>query len=450
MILFALFMGVVVFLHVLVSVKGKPLILKELRAIFKDQNVTIESVKATFPFNLTIRKLAIGDFARVDEIIAAGGALDIYKNHFSISDLSLKGLTLNVESVKGTRQEVPSSAVPAAASESCPQTAELIIDNTNVKQLPEIVLPPVTDTISPPKQKFLVIKHILLEHLTVTDSTINYIDRNISEKGLAFTITGVSFNLQNLMYPPQSSVITSFEMTGAIPWGEGKEHGTLHLSGWANLFKKDIQAKVKIDDIDGLTFYPYYAQWVNLENTRIQKAKLAFNSDIQGLNNEVTADCHLELKEVAFKPRPPDEAAGRAEKIAQMIIGFLKSVNGGKIVMDFAVKTKMDCPQIGFGDLKVAFEDTMQQVKKEEGLGPEGVLKLPGKLIEGTVKGATGFSKALIDGTFTAGKEFRKAIGDSFMKGGLADQDGESVPQEPSGNPEMFPSDTAAEPPAGG
>jgi hypothetical protein len=443
-------MGIVVLLHVWVGIKGKPLLLKELKSIFKDQHVTVESVKATFPFNLTVRKLAIGDFAKVDEIIAAGGAVDIFRKNFSISDLRLKGLTLNVESVKDFHKEAASSSVSQADLEQLPKTAEITIDRHNVKQLPEIALPPVTDTISPPKQKFLVISNILLERLTVTDGTINYTDRRISEEGIKFTLTDVFFDLQNLIYPPKSPVITSFEMTGRIPWGEGKERGTLQVKGWANLFKKDLQAKVKIDDIDGLTFYPYYAQWVNLENTRIQKAKLAFNSDVQGLNNDVTADCHLELKEIAFKPRSPEEEAGRAEKIAQMVIGFFKSMSGGKIVMDFSVKTKFDCPQVGFGDLKVAFEDKIQQVRKEEGLGPEGVLKLPGKIIEGTVKGATGFSKALIDATFTVGKEFGNAIEDSFRKNQPADKNGGTVPQDPAEKSQAFPQNDGTELPSGG
>ncbi|MFA5363078.1 MAG: DUF748 domain-containing protein [Candidatus Omnitrophota bacterium] len=437
LILFVVFIGIVVLLHVWVGIKGKPLLLKEVKAIFKDQNVTIESVKATFPFNLTVRKLEIGGFAKVDEILAAGGAVDIFRKNFSISDLHLKGLTLNLESVNNSQKAdiVPAATqvVPQGDPKQFPSTAEITIDSNNVKQLPEITLPSVTDTISPPKQKSLVINHILLEHLTVSDSTVNFIDRNISEKGIKFTLTDVSFNLQNLMYPPKNPVITSFEITGKIPWGEGKESGTLQVRGWANLFKKDIQAKVKIDDIDGLVFYPYYARWVNLENARIQKAKLAFNSDIQGLNNEVTADCHLELKEIVFKPRLPEEEAGRAEKIAQLVIGFFKSVSDGKIVIDFSFKTKMDCPQIGFGDLQIAFEDKIQQVRREEGLGPEGVLKLPGKIIEGTVKGATGFSKALIDGTFTVGNEFKKAIEDSFRKGRPEDKSDGAASQEPFG-----------------
>ncbi|MDD2702518.1 MAG: DUF748 domain-containing protein [Candidatus Omnitrophica bacterium] len=446
LILFVVFMGIVVLLHVWVGIKGKPFLLKELKSIFKDQHVTVESVKATFPFNLTIRKLAIGDFAKVDEIIAAGGAIDIFRKNFSISDLRLKGLTLNVESGK----DDASSSVTKADLEQLPKTAEITIDRNNVKQLPEISLPPVTDTISPPKQKFLVISNILLERLTVTDGTINYTDRNISEKGIKFTLTDVFFDLQNFIYPPKSPVITSFDMTGRIPWGEGKERGALQVKGWVNLFKKDLQAKVKIDDIDGLTFYPYYAQWVNLENTRIQKAKLAFNSDVQGLNNEVTAECHLELKEIAFKPRSSEEEAGRAEKIAQMVIGFFKSMSGGKIVMDFSVKTKFDCPQFGFGDLKVAFEDKIQQARKEEGFGPEGVLKLPGKIIEGTVKGATGFSKALIDATFTVGKEFGNAIGDSFRKSQPEDKNGGAVSQDPVEKSQAFPQNEGIALPSGG
>ena len=68
-----------------------------------------------------------------------------------------------------------------------------------------------------------------------------------------------------------------------------------------------MQASVDIRDIDGIYLYPYYANWVDLEGARIEKAKLNFSSKITGINNDVNAACHLALADIVRRPLAEEE-----------------------------------------------------------------------------------------------------------------------------------------------
>jgi hypothetical protein len=177
-----------------------------------------------------------------------------------------------------------------------------------------------------------------------------------------------------------------------------------------------MQATINIQDIDGIYLGPYYSNWIDLEKARIEKANLNFTSNIQGLNNNITADCHLELTDIVRSPRPPEEPQEKAEKITNIVIDTLRALDQGKIVLDFTIKTKMDRPEFGLGNIKMAFEDRIAKVfgPSTSGIKPADILLLPLKIIEGSVKGATDISKAVIDGTFAVGNEFKKAVEDSF------------------------------------
>jgi len=85
-----------------------------------------------------------------------------------------------------------------------------------------------------------------------------------------------------------------------IPWREDSGEGIVYTSGWVNLYRKEMQARLEIEGIDGISLHPYYTKWVDLENSRIEQAKLNFFSDVQGMNNEIVAQCRLELTDIEF------------------------------------------------------------------------------------------------------------------------------------------------------
>ena len=111
-------------------------------------------------------------------------------------------------------------------------------------------------------------------------------------------------------------------------------------------------ASLKIENIDAIAFYPYYSTWVDLEKARIEKAKLNFSSKIRGKDNDISAQCHLELTDIVRKVRPPEEAQQKAERLTDAVLDMFKAMNQGKVVLDFTLHTKMDHPQFGFENIK--------------------------------------------------------------------------------------------------
>ena len=76
----------------------------------------------------------------------------------------------------------------------------------------------------------------------------------------------------------------------------------------------------------------------------------------------------------------------------------------------------MDRPEFGFGNIKMAFENKLAEARKGGGLKPQDVLSLPANLVQGTFKGLTDLTTAVIGGTISAGKQIVKSVEDTFKK----------------------------------
>jgi hypothetical protein len=253
---------------------------------------------------------------------------------------------------------------------------------------------------------------LILKRLVIKDGKINFVDHTVGPEGIRITVEEINFNLTNLCLVPRS-VIANFELSGKIPWKEGQERGSIEAQGWFNIRKKDMQAEVKIRNIDGVYLYPYYSNWVDLEKARIQSAKLNFSSNIQGLNNNITAECHLELGDIVRRPLEPQEENEKAAKIADAVLDIFRSMNQGKIVLDFTIRTKMTRPEFGFSNIKMAFEDKLAQARKANGFKPQDVMNVPVSIVHTTLKTLTDLTTAVIGGTIDAGKQIVRAVGDA-------------------------------------
>jgi hypothetical protein len=211
--------------------------------------------------------------------------------------------------------------------------------------------------------------------------------------------------------------VTSFSIRGIIPWKDSSEQGSLKLSGWVNLYKKEMRATFNVTDIDAVNLYPYYASWIKLEQERIQKAKLSFKSEITGINNEVESDCHLELTQVVFSPRPEDQPEERSEKIAVAVLDILKALNQGKIAIDFKFKTRMDSPEFGLSKLISAeVFDKVRQSRQSQGLTAEKAVTFPARIVGEAVGSASDLTKSVINGTISVGAELKKALEAAFRR----------------------------------
>ncbi|MBU0503936.1 MAG: DUF748 domain-containing protein [Candidatus Omnitrophica bacterium] len=430
-------LGTVV-LHTFVNIKGKPILINKLRDLF-GREVTIGSLKAYLPYNLLIKNVEVKGLFKIDKVNVKSGAFDIFRKDFTFSELKFKRLAINIENPLKKKAPNPPAPkfVPTVNNQATPINQTIVFDQAAVTNpasavnetinisltanLPQAnanisLIQNVTSLAPAKKIRFIPISRFFVKRMSLEDGTLNFIDRSIEGKEVMLAVDKLNIVIENLEFPVRKSSLINFELRGKIPWQAEKDNGSINLEGWINILKKDMQATLKIEGLNGIVFYPYYSNWVDLEKARIEKAKLNFNSNIQSLNNDLTAQCQLVLSDIVFKPRSAEEEELKAEKIAHAVLNIFRASNQGNVAINFTVKTKMDSPQFDFSNIRLAFEEKLTQARKGDGLQPETIIMAPTKIIQGVFKSATDLTKAVINGTFEVGQEFKQSVEGMFKE----------------------------------
>ncbi|MGE5197885.1 MAG: DUF748 domain-containing protein [Deltaproteobacteria bacterium] len=393
-------------LHIFVNIAGKDLLTRKLEKTFK-RKVTVGTVSALFPASLDVRNIQSKGLFSAAEVFAGAGLLDIFGEDFRLSKVIVIRPEVTLQKnffAAAANVLVPLGTEKKSEAAESPKEAEK-------KDAPE----PDLNVFSITHGRFLSSRFVI-GSLIVNEGAVSYLDKLPDNREIAINVEHVNMKAENVNFGFTSSQVSTFELSGRIPWQKGSTVGKISLQGWINPKKNDMQAHLKIEDIDAVYLQPYYSSWINLEKARIEKAKLSFTSEISGLNNELTAQCHLELTDIVFKPRPPEEEEKKEEKIAAAVFGILKSLNQGKIALDFTIRTKMSKPIFGVGDIKSAFENKIVEGTRGQGIAVGDVVLFPARVVEGTVRGTAGVATAIIDGMFSVGKELGKALFGAFEK----------------------------------
>ena len=382
--------------YIFIAIKGKSFLAQKLEDALKKE-VSIAYLGLKLPLALEIKDLKIKELANVDYIYA------------SVQPFGLLGGKIILNEVKILRPEINWVRRPPASAEvKDGPIGSMETEDKPVSSI-ERALTQTKELLNSPRRKDRQPPPIIIKYLTVEGGTINFTDQTISEPGIQITLKELLVDVDNLYLLPKSAV-TNFQLTAKIPWQEDSEEGTVYTSGWINLYRKDIQARLEIEGIDGVYLHPYYSQWVDLENSRIKEANLNLTSDIQGQNNDIVVQCRLELTDIKFRPRPPEQPEHKAEKITTAILGIFRALNQGRIVLNFTIRTKMDRPEFKFNSINKALDETLSQAAKSGQVKVEDMVLLPAKIFEGVAKGTSGATKAIIEGAIAVGKSFLDAF----------------------------------------
>lgn len=362
---------------VFLLVEGKSIITKQLENNLH-RKVSIAYVGLTLPFSLEMRNIDIPGLAKIDYTSVSPSIPGLLGGNIVLNNLYMRNPKLIFERIQGNTQ------IPGFSADAVMQVAS---GSQQAKS--------VTGPKSPSdRDKYL---RLIIKNLDIKDGRIEFTDHTLAGEGIKIILKDINLHLTNLYIYPHSEV-ANFELSAAIPWSQGEKEGGIEAKGWVNLFKKDMQATVKITDIDGVYLYPYYANWVNLEKTRVQSAKLNLNSNVTSTDNKLSAECHLELTDIEFKQKPEEEMS-KNEKIASMVIGIFKALNKGKIVVNFTIKTPMTSPEFNFGYIKAAFDAQLQE-SIQYARANNMIIDIPTRIAGRTKRTAIDLSKALYNGTF--------------------------------------------------
>lgn len=394
-ILIALFVIPILFfiaVFIFVNTRGKELFTQKLEDAL-NKEISIGSLELKIPLVLKITDLKIEELAEVSYIYA-------YPSLFSL----LRGEIIfnEVKVLKPRIYWKRWASIGTQIKNNLTKTKKAPGDTEKISNLPT----------KENKQSFMR-RPIIIKYLSVEDGIINFMDRSVSDSGIQIILRDVSADVDNLCFFLKSTV-TNFQLTAKIPWQEDSGEGTIYASGWINLYKKDILTRLEIVDIDAVYLYPYYSKWVDLENSRIREASLNFFSDIQGKNNDILARCWLELTDIKFRPRPPDQPEHKAEKITAAVLGIFRALNQGRVILDFSIRTKMDKPEFKFASINQAVDKTLSGAIKSGRVKIEDVAGLPGRFFERMTEGTTGATRAVIDGAVSVGKSLKDAFLDAY------------------------------------
>ena len=381
-----------VVLHIIVNLHGKALVIKKLEQTF-NRKISIADLHTSFPAYIHLKGVEVEGLFKIDEVVAGGGLFDVFSRHFRLSYFKLVHPVINLDMGEFMQMDKPAAL---SSGETKPATA-------SPEAKPREVAKPI-----------LKLPNIYVRNFIVINGFVDFVDRKVDpEGGYRIKIENLNARVHNLNLG-LGPRLTSFNISGKMPWSKASDAGTINLDGWINFPKQAMEATLKIEGIDGIYLRPYYSQYVDLEKARIEKARLNFTSNINGVAGIATVQCHLELTDIVRTPRPPEETEKNAERIADAVLGIFKAMNEGKIVLDFSFKTRMDSPEFGLGVIKAAVEDKFAQVRRENALRPESAVAVPAKIIESTTKGVLNITKAVVVGTVSIGVEMVKAAGGLF------------------------------------
>ena len=365
-----------------ITIKGKAEIIKQLEGL-THKKTTVRYFGLTPFFHLAIKGLDIEGLAKVDAIYITP----------SIPRLLTGKLILNsIKLVRPRILYVKSPPAQASGQEgSQPAPALFPAPGASKQQAP-----------------------FGFKRFKIKEGTFEFVDQTVTADGVKIILKNIEARCTNIYFYPNTST-SEFSLDARIPWSKTNEEGKVDLHGWINFSKKDMEASLKINDIDGVYLYPYYATWVDLNKARIEKAKLNFSSQMTGKNNNLKAQCHLELADIVRRPLAEGEDQEKAARIADAVLSIFKTMNNGKIVLDFIIRTKMDRPQFGFSTIKNAFEDKII-LARGNGIGAKtrdaisAIVKVFRNAFNWTVEG----SKSFVSGAAEFGSRIGKGFQDVF------------------------------------
>lgn len=380
--------------YLMLHFSGKTLLIQQLR-IHTDRDVSIEDLSIRFPLHVRLDNLVIKDLISIERVDLAPDFIALFAG---------KLVFANVRMVRPEMYHTRGR--PRDYIDITPPERGEIVNREKPETAAGVHLADQT------RMKFPVI----FRHIGIQDGVLHFTDYKADEDGLRITLRDISMGIDNLYTYPYSA-ITTFGVKANIPWEDRRKQGRLFAEGWINFFKKDIQATMNIDNIDGIYLEPYYNERVDFERAGIEDATLRFKSLVQGLNNDVHVKSEFELIDIVRSERAEEEFRDPAERLTDTLLVLFKSLDReGRVKLPLEYTTKLDRPEFGFGLFEVAFRDTVTEARIQRSVKPEKVLGFPGKIMEGVFKGVADVSKAVIVGSVTVASELGQGVAASFRR----------------------------------
>ena len=368
--LIVVFIGACIF----VGLKGKDIATAKLEEIL-NTNVEIGSVNVSFPLDLKINSLDIENLLKVDEIHISFGVIDLLKRDIELPGLRLLRPQLIVRrtaaGINLLGANLHNHSFCEHANRFTPLGTNFLTGSVQVVRERSFLTGftgrnlvfAATEEITTNIQEAAPLS-IMINKLVVKDGKIKFIDETLEPEAFQIGITNINIKAYRISFPPKPSSMR-VDLTADIVTGAGDvPHSTIKGEGWIDFVRKDMQGNIEIVNLDGIYFHPYYQKTLS---RKLKSANVNLRSDLTAKSNDLTADCHLEIKDLLFEETETVDL--KDFKILDIIGGSLAQ-KSRDIKLNFVIKTKLDNPKIDSAQIRgivldKVLEGVVSQVPEE-------------------------------------------------------------------------------------
>lgn len=134
---------------------------------------------------------------------------------------------------------------------------------------------------------------VVLRAIKIKQGKFDIIDYKSADIPIKISARDVDINLD----------ISGLKLNARLPWNNAQQEGKIEAIGSFSPAKKEVTAKLYINNIDGAALYSYYSKWINLKEDGIRSARLDFTANINVVENNLEAACRLELSDIVHKSK---------------------------------------------------------------------------------------------------------------------------------------------------
>jgi len=234
---------------------------------------------------------------------------------------------------------------------------------------------------------------IEIDRIRIQRGTVDFEDKKVGEPPAQIRLRDLDFEIKNIRYP-LAPLHSPFELKGNMK-GK-KQEGSIHTKGWVDLKTTDLEAFLKIRDIEVETFKPYYRKKVSAE---IDSGTMDLESKITLKGKRIDAPGELDFVNLHIK-----EGGGTIFWIPAETLASLLEKKRNQVKAPFHVKGNLGDPRFNLQETfltQIAFSLT-------EALGLP--IKSLGGSIGGTGKGIEGLTEGIksIEEMFKKKKEKKR------------------------------------------
>jgi hypothetical protein len=228
---------------------------------------------------------------------------------------------------------------------------------------------------------------IEIDRIRIQRGAVDFEDRKVGEHPERISLRDLDFEIKNIQYP-LAPLNSPFELKGKMK-GK-KQEGSIYTKGWVDLMTMDLEAFLKIREIEVETFKPYYRKKVSAE---IDSGTMDLESKITLKEKRIDAPGELDFINLHIK-----EGGGTVFWIPAETLASLLEKKRNQVKASFHVKGNLGDPRFNLQEnflTQIAFSLTV-------------ALGLPIKSVGGGVEGTGKGMKGLVEEIKSIEEMFKK------------------------------------------